>query len=280
VGSTGSGFAFGVAVAGGTAYVADLESGLQMVDIAHPGSPRVVAGVNPSSQASGVVVVAGQVCIAARETGLEIFPTRCDSGTPVLVTDVRAESEAEGIRILWRPVEPAFLAFCVERGTVAWSEDDVEYARLERHGPIPAEGPWEILDRDVEGGVPYTYRIAATTLDGTVLRFGPARAVWTGTGAAPGLRVTAAPNPSAGPVRVTVHVRPNMHERGESCVTIHDAAGREVRRLLDGVDPVTGIIEIVWDGRDDNGDPLPAGAYFVRYARPGETRTLRMILLP
>jgi len=48
-------------------------------------------------------------------------------------------------------------------------------------------------------------------------------------------------------------------------VTLTDEAGRTVRTLRLGPSPA-GRIEIPWDGRDDDGAPLPPGDYRVRIA--------------
>jgi len=53
-------------------------------------------------------------------------------------------------------------------------------------------------------------------------------------------------------------------------LTVHDASGRRVRRLLDG--PATAISGTVnWDRRDDAGRLAPAGVYFVRLVFAGAT---------
>ena len=49
-------------------------------------------------------------------------------------------------------------------------------------------------------------------------------------------------------------------------VLVHDLLGRARRRLIDG-QRVLGEAALVWDGRDDAGEPVPAGIYVVR----GET---------
>jgi hypothetical protein len=73
------------------------------------------------------------------------------------------------------------------------------------------------------------------------------------------LAATTAPNPTAG----VSHVRYRLWEDGPVTITVFDAAGRAVRALWDG--PQTGgSHELAWDGRDDRGVRVAAGAYFVR----------------
>jgi hypothetical protein len=49
---------------------------------------------------------------------------------------------------------------------------------------------------------------------------------------------------------------------GEAIVRIFDAAGRLLREVLRASLPSAGR-EIVWDGRDGSGRPVPGGLYFV-----------------
>lgn len=60
-------------------------------------------------------------------------------------------------------------------------------------------------------------------------------------------------------------------------LTIHDAAGREVVRLLDGEVPA-GCGEAVWDGRDVRGRLLPSGVYLA-HLRAGDRRQTRKLVL-
>ncbi len=48
-------------------------------------------------------------------------------------------------------------------------------------------------------------------------------------------------------------------------LTVHDVAGRVVRRLDGGALPA-GRHPIAWDARDDGGRRVPAGVYLVRLA--------------
>jgi len=61
-------------------------------------------------------------------------------------------------------------------------------------------------------------------------------------------------------------------------LTIHDAGGRLVRRLLDG--PVApGIHEIRWDARDETGALAASGVYFIRLGLAGGPELTRRLAL-
>ncbi len=55
----------------------------------------------------------------------------------------------------------------------------------------------------------------------------------------------------------------HAHNAGQTRVTLHDAAGRRLRILRDAP-TAAGHHTLVWDGRDDRGEPVAAGVYFVR----------------
>jgi flagellar hook assembly protein FlgD len=55
-------------------------------------------------------------------------------------------------------------------------------------------------------------------------------------------------------------------------------AGRRVRRLWDA--PLrTASATLVWDGRDDRGQPAASGTYFVRASTASDTLTVKLTLL-
>ena len=87
------------------------------------------------------------------------------------------------------------------------------------------------------------------------------------------LSLTAAPNPFNG----RVALRLEGLGAGMVDVTIHDAAGRAVRRLSVPVDAAT--VTVRWDGRDDRGRHVPSGAYFVRGRQGGRTASARVTYL-
>ncbi len=70
------------------------------------------------------------------------------------------------------------------------------------------------------------------------------------------LTLTASPEPARGPVRFAITARAS----GPQTVELHDVSGRLVRRLSAGWQPA-GARSLAWDGRDEDGAPVPAGVY-------------------
>lgn len=61
-------------------------------------------------------------------------------------------------------------------------------------------------------------------------------------------------------------------------LTIYDAGGHRVRRLLRGAQGA-GDHEVTWDGRDDGGNRVGSGVYFYRLRSGGFDQTKRLVLL-
>ncbi|MBN1825510.1 MAG: T9SS type A sorting domain-containing protein [Candidatus Eisenbacteria bacterium] len=62
-------------------------------------------------------------------------------------------------------------------------------------------------------------------------------------------------------------------------VRIFDAAGRRVRELMSGKVEAGADRRVVWDGRNDQGEPAASGVYFCRIEARGETAIRKMVLL-
>jgi len=59
---------------------------------------------------------------------------------------------------------------------------------------------------------------------------------------------------------------------------VFDLAGRRVRVLFDGPLPA-GSNQVAWDGRNEDGQDTPSGAYFYKVTGPQETLTAKMMLV-
>ena len=75
--------------------------------------------------------------------------------------------------------------------------------------------------------------------------------------------IVALPNPGSGHVMLLYR----LSEAATVTLAIFDASGAVARRLAEGQQGA-GIHATHWDGRNDCGQPLPAGAYFARIETP------------
>jgi len=82
------------------------------------------------------------------------------------------------------------------------------------------------------------------------------------------------PNPASSESRITYSVP----AAGSASLRLFDVTGREVRTLLDGI-VQAGPHEAIWDGRDNQGQRLPAGAYFYELNAGGQRVARRVVRL-
>lgn len=95
------------------------------------------------------------------------------------------------------------------------------------------------------------------------------------TSAAPALSasaLSAAPNPF-GP---TTSVRFVLTAGGPVELDVFDARGRRIRRLAQAVRG-PGALDVLWNGRDDAGDTVAAGSYWIRLVAEGRSVTERVV---
>jgi len=85
----------------------------------------------------------------------------------------------------------------------------------------------------------------------------------------------AAPNPFNPQTRIPYDLPRTSPVR----LTVHDAAGRLVRILVDGVVVTAGRHAAAWDGRDGAGRSVGSGVYFCRLEAGGEVRLSKLVLL-
>lgn len=130
-----------------------------------------------------------------------------------------------------------------------------------------------VTDGTAVPGRTYWYRFDFESASGTIAH-GPFPVV------APRVALTlrAWPSPARGPAFVAV-TRQGARTGAPlaTVVTVVDAQGRIVRRLFAG--PLSAAAgPLAWDGRDDGGRPVPAGAYFVRAMSDGLAGFTRVLL--
>ena len=83
---------------------------------------------------------------------------------------------------------------------------------------------------------------------------------------------------SANPFVRDVRLAYSMRRAGRVRVTIHDLAGRIVATLVDADEPA-GTHAATWDGRDRNGQSVPAGLYVARLVSGNENGFARLYLV-
>jgi flagellar hook assembly protein FlgD len=62
-------------------------------------------------------------------------------------------------------------------------------------------------------------------------------------------------------------------------MSLYDAGGRHVRTLASG-EFAPGFHTTTWDGRDRQGRRVPGGIYFLNLNVEGQTRQMKVVVLP
>ncbi|HHL72708.1 MAG TPA: T9SS type A sorting domain-containing protein [Bacteroidetes bacterium] len=81
------------------------------------------------------------------------------------------------------------------------------------------------------------------------------------------------PNPFNPTTTISYHLK----ESGTVELKIYNTLGKIIRTLVHAKRPA-GSHEVVWDGRDDAGNPVPSGQYFVEL-QAGNAVSSRKLLL-
>jgi flagellar hook assembly protein FlgD len=93
----------------------------------------------------------------------------------------------------------------------------------------------------------------------------------------PGSRCALQPN-RPNPFNASTVIGYRVALPGRVSLTIHDVAGRQVRRLLDA-HRAAGAYEITWDGRADSGRAVASGLYVGRLRTPAGEAVRKLMLV-
>ncbi len=71
----------------------------------------------------------------------------------------------------------------------------------------------------------------------------------------------------------------DLADDGPVRLHVYDLSGRRLRTLLDGTVGAGSNHQVVWDGRDDAGNDLPSGVYFLSLRADSRMESMRLVLL-
>ena len=147
-----------------------------------------------------------------------------------------------------------------------------------------AAGVWwsaDVVVPDTAASGPNRIGLTLTSPGGVVLARSfftvTAAAIAVGVGGAPATTLSlgaSRPNPAFGEARLAF----TLPHAGRVRLTIYDLTGARVRTLHDGVAPA-GLTTAAWDGRDERGRGVRAGAYFYRLEFEGQSLARRLVYM-
>jgi hypothetical protein len=193
-----------------------------------------------------------------------------DDTVPVAIENFTAAADAEGVLLSWRlgaNWRTELTGIGLQRATRPLGPYTAVEARLE-----PADA-MSYLDRDVETGREYWYRLVTEAADGTAV-VGPARATAGAAAVRTQLFVPVEP-PDGGPVQIRYSL---AGASGLARLEILDVRGRRVREL-DASQRGNGTYVKKWDRLDETGVRAARGVYFVSLVTAGQRHSEKLLLL-
>jgi hypothetical protein len=133
---------------------------------------------------------------------------------------------------------------------------------------------YEFVDRSVETGETYEYRLESIDLSGETETFALGAVT---VSRSPARQLALAQN-TPNPFNPTTHIAFEMASAGQAKLDIFDTTGRLVRTLVDG-HLTADAHSFEWDGRDQHGRTLSSGIYLYRLQVGDETMTRKMTLM-
>jgi len=94
------GFSYGVTVVGDIAYVADLTTGLQIIDVSDPVAPVIIGSVDTTAYTKDVFVKDNKAYVASDDLGLQIIDVS-DPANPVLTGAIDTSGRADEVYVVW-----------------------------------------------------------------------------------------------------------------------------------------------------------------------------------
>lgn len=194
--------------------------------------------------------------------------------TPVTIA-LEAEVRDDRISLRWTVAESdaALVGFAVHRR----DQDAAEFA-LRTRSWIPAtagaRATYTFEDTQIDAGARYVYRVEAIEQDGSRSFADRAVEVDRLAVAARSYLHPAAPNPFNPSTTIAFDLPRTAPVR----LTVFDAAGRRVRRLVDTT-LAPARHRVTWDGRDDHGRAASAGVYVVRLDAGGAMHNRKIALV-
>jgi hypothetical protein len=134
----------------------------------------------------------------------------------------------------------------------------------------PENGSFRYLDKDVEAGETYSYRVGVTDRDGEVISHKVEVNV-------PIREVTLDqnnPNPFNPATSITFTLPSVQHVR----LDVYDATGRFVKRLFEGTGRI-GANHLEWTGTNSKGERVGSGVYYYKLTAGKRVETRKMVLL-
>jgi hypothetical protein len=137
--------------------------------------------------------------------------------------------------------------------------------------PARRDGDYEFIDYRVDAGGKYYYKLESVDVAGRTQLHGPVMVEMS----APQSFELSQNYPN--PFNPSTNIRFELPKAALVTLSVYNSLGQEVRRLVNAQKPA-GYHTIVWNGRDQQGKPVPSGIYHYRIQAGDFVATKKMVL--
>ncbi len=201
-------------------------------------------------------------------------PVQLSGFSAVLENSAASGGSGRAVRLEWKTAEEINnTGFNILRSRSSQTAAGAgRYEKINRQ-LIPArrDGQYVFVDDQVEAGGRYYYKLEDIDNTGQITLHGPVSVEI----AAPQEFVLQQNYPN--PFNPTTQIRYELPKAGHVVLSIFNSLGQEVRRLVDREQPA-GYHLVTWNGRDQNGKPVPSGVYHYRLQVGDFVSTKKMII--
>jgi hypothetical protein len=196
----------------------------------------------------------------------------CDPDVPVELTSFHAWPVHGQVELRWETAsETDNLGFLIYRSAGdGWSL--VTRALIEARGSDAGGASYSYVDREVEPGTTYWYRLVDISTGGVETSHGPVQAVIPSAPVRVSVEV-----PTPNPVREASEIGYTITASGTASLVLYDCAGRAREVLVEG-SVETGSHTVTLGRVAADGTRLPAGLYLLRLVCPSGAASRRIII--
>ncbi len=211
---------------------------------------------------------------------------RTDVSLPVSLTSFSAVAGDKKVTLTWSTAsEIENDAFLLEKSVDG--ESFVTIAEIPGQGTSNAQHTYKFVDRQVLNGMTYYYRLADRDFNGNItyhqtITATPSANQTVRRNGDPVSRSFALFPNYPNPFNPSTTIRFNVPDLNKSSIylnlSVFNVTGQKVATLYDG-EITGGSYDIEWNGKDDNGNPVPSGIYIYHLRSDVFQKSHKMILV-
>ncbi|MCK4235019.1 T9SS type A sorting domain-containing protein [candidate division WOR-3 bacterium] len=194
--------------------------------------------------------------------------------TTIGLTGLSAISTAQGINLKWRTEsEMNKFKWIVER-SLSPKEGYTVIDEIPAQGNCATPTEYFHLDRNVEVGKTYYYKLIDVDLIGNRTVHGQLSATFSGNGS----KTVSLHSPYPNPTLRTTMISYDVPDKSFISLEVYNIAGQLIKTLMNEFKHA-GTYKLSWDGTNESGKYVPAGIYFYRLTSDNFTSTKRINIL-